>query len=243
MHVAFFDESGTHAGSAVVCVAGYLFDEPQVAHFEREWRDLLGRYGVPCFHMSDCAHGAGAFADIAKAERVELARTAIGIIRRRARMGLAAAVAEPEFRKVFPEPEYREWLSGYTLCAHVCLLGVAQWADRWEIHEPIRYSFEAGAAKQAEFQTYLQLLLSSERHRGWRERMRIQRYEFAAKSAETTLQAADLLAWQYYQDCQRRMDGRRTRLDFLALVESPHTLTHLDGDMLRALREKIPATA
>lgn len=37
----YFDESGTHAGSRLMSMAGYWFDKEQAARFSRDWsKDL-----------------------------------------------------------------------------------------------------------------------------------------------------------------------------------------------------------
>ena len=46
MMEAYFDESGTHAGSPSMCIAGYLFAADQVLHLDREWSEVLSDYGI-----------------------------------------------------------------------------------------------------------------------------------------------------------------------------------------------------
>src|ERR1700686_2693669 len=60
---AYFDESGTHQGSPIMCVAGYLFSPEQCKRFSEEWSAVLKEYGLPYFRMSECAHGTGVFSD------------------------------------------------------------------------------------------------------------------------------------------------------------------------------------
>ena len=37
----YFDESGTHDGSPVMCIAGYVFSADQALHLDREWSSVL----------------------------------------------------------------------------------------------------------------------------------------------------------------------------------------------------------
>ena len=64
MMEAYFDESGTHRDSPLMCVTGYIIDADQCRRFQTEWDEVLSKYGVPYFHMSDCAHGTGVFAGV-----------------------------------------------------------------------------------------------------------------------------------------------------------------------------------
>ena len=57
MMEAYFDESGTHGESLVMCIAGYLLTSEQATHLDREWADVLRKFGVKIFHAVDCAHG------------------------------------------------------------------------------------------------------------------------------------------------------------------------------------------
>src|SRR3954466_11795718 len=84
---AYFDESGTHAASSVLCVAGYAFQKREARMMAREWSAVLRRYGVPFFHMADCAHGNDHFASLARQQRIDLAKSLIDIIKRRAAHG------------------------------------------------------------------------------------------------------------------------------------------------------------
>lgn len=53
----YIDESGTHDGSPVMCVAGYLFLKAGANRFTREWGKVLKREKIPFFHMVDFAPG------------------------------------------------------------------------------------------------------------------------------------------------------------------------------------------
>ena len=61
---AYFDESGTHEGAHVLCVAGYVIEREEVRKFIKEWNKELQRYDLPYFRMSECAHRSGAFKDM-----------------------------------------------------------------------------------------------------------------------------------------------------------------------------------
>jgi len=59
---AYFDESGTHHGSADICIAGYLFEKDKAADLDAVWQRMLQENGLPFFHMVDCVQGTGPFA-------------------------------------------------------------------------------------------------------------------------------------------------------------------------------------
>ena len=99
MH-AYFDESGTHASSPVTCVAGYLFESNQALHLDREWREILGKFGLNHFHAVDCAHGKGDFAALSPKQRGELVVSLVGAIKRRMTIGIAVSLSETDFGQI-----------------------------------------------------------------------------------------------------------------------------------------------
>ena len=91
----YFDESGTH--NSAMCVAGYLFELDQLLKLDEEWTGVLSDAGLRHFYMSDCAHGTKDFERIAKSRRSDIARRLIGIIKRRARIGIVVSVVNSQF--------------------------------------------------------------------------------------------------------------------------------------------------
>ena|ERR1700757_1451487 len=74
---AFFDDSGTHAGSPVVVMGGLLGTAPQWNHFAENWTALLKapypyKPPLPHFHLTHCRNGLGEFANYSLAERGHL---------------------------------------------------------------------------------------------------------------------------------------------------------------------------
>lgn len=59
---AYFDESGSHANSPVLCVAGYIIERDARIKLDAEWATVLQHFNLPFFRMSACAHGTEPFA-------------------------------------------------------------------------------------------------------------------------------------------------------------------------------------
>lgn len=71
---AYFDDSGTHAGSDLVFVGGTFGSVDQWEPFEAAWKAVLDnpaphKASLPRFHMAECEAGEGLFADYKPAER------------------------------------------------------------------------------------------------------------------------------------------------------------------------------
>jgi hypothetical protein len=98
---AYFDESGSHEGAPVLCVAGYLFERTKREQLDLLWKSVLDRYQLPFFHMVDCAHGNSPFNKLTKEERIAVESEMIAIIREHASFGFAVAVVEKEYNELF----------------------------------------------------------------------------------------------------------------------------------------------
>jgi hypothetical protein len=92
----YFDESGSHYGSPVLCLAGYLFEKDQCKALDLGWKAVLDRYRLPFFHMTSCAHNQRPFDHLTRDECVEAEKGAIGLINEHAMLGVAAAVNESD---------------------------------------------------------------------------------------------------------------------------------------------------
>ena len=76
----YFDESGTEAGSSVLCVAGYLFDKEECKQLDLKWKAVLDQYKLPFFRMSACAHTQKPFKHLSRDECIEAEKAMIGPI-------------------------------------------------------------------------------------------------------------------------------------------------------------------
>ena len=225
---AYFDESGTHDGSPVMCVAGYVFDAQQCLCLDQEWADALGAYGLNQFHAVECAHGVGAFAALNKKDRNDLTIRLIGIIKRRMRLGVAVSLSDTDFGKV-PPPQYDRG-GPYMFCVMQVLAGVVAWADKYSYQGEISYFFESGhkhekLAHQSIKELQSRLLESRS--------MRVHSVTFGGKSDFRPLQAADILAYEWCKELKRKNirqeKYRPMRAALESLLDQSHIAQHFDA--------------
>ncbi len=225
---AYFDESGTAADSLVTCVAGYVFEPEQCVRFDAEWNDVLNAAGIKRFHMVECAQRTGEFRGRSNDECDAVARQLIGIIKRRARIGIVASISEADFEQGDPG-----W--GYVFCLNWCLSGVAAWINSQQnFPSKISYFFEAGHNRQGLANKTMEdfqkrpLLMDGARYHS---------HSFISKSDARPIQAADLLAWQWHREWVNRFGTirRPRRRDLDALLKLPHIGCHMTEPNLREL--------
>jgi hypothetical protein len=198
---AYFDESGTHADSPVMCVSGFLFNPRNRRGLEKEWRAELQRVqqsyrNVKHFHMKELAPGGGQFRDVPNEERQAIERRLVEIINLRKTYGFTAAVSETEFFATMPPNWIASWGQPYTTCVRLCLQYMGHWADRNRYYGQIAYVFENGHRHQFEAEQLLRTIAADPEAA---RQIRYGSHRFADKRLVLALQAADVMAWQFHR--------------------------------------------
>ena len=225
---AYFDESYGTKPERLLCVAGYLIESESAKLLAKDWQEVLDWKGLPYFHMVECAHGNGPYKSLTKQERIMVVSRMIGNIKRHAFQGLACAMNVAQFEKLMPDHPLIG--SPYTFCAHVILGGVQNWAATTNYKGDIAYFFEAGHASQQEANQIMNKVFA---HPKLKHESRYAAHAFVDKTKMAGIQAADLLAWQYYTDVRRRIEGKRERRkDFASLIAHPHNAVLITPEMM-----------
>ena len=235
---AYFDESIGVAERAqngrfrILCVAGYLIDSNQTKPLCDDWKAVLDPKGLAYFHMVDCAHGAGIYEGIPKNERAAIAAKMIGNIKRRTLHGFAVAVNLDHWDELAPKHPLIG--SPYTFCMGMIMAGVFNWANKTKFDGEIAYFFEAGHPSQQESNQLMQKTFSLPE---MKQEARYGGHAFIEKAKCPPVQAADLLAWQFYTDVRRQAEGKKEhRKDFASLIQHPHRIRWILPEMLNDLR-------
>ncbi|MBZ5557572.1 MAG: DUF3800 domain-containing protein [Acidobacteriia bacterium] len=244
MMEAYFDESGTHTGSPVMCVAGFLFNPRNCRALERQWRSKLETVRrkhpkVKYFHMKELAPGGGQFLGVPDDERQEIERHLVGLINQRKTYGIVVATKPDDFYNTMPTKWIEQYGHAYTtLCRH-CVHVMGHWADKHHHHGRIAYFFESGAQHQAETNGLLAGIASDA---VWSKKLRYGSHTFADKRVVLPLQAADVGAWQFVKfEIDTRINQRRpARKSLVALMggrgdDSAYQLQYLTADNLKGL--------
>jgi hypothetical protein len=129
--VAYFDDSGSHVGSANVTIGGFVAHVNEWKEFEREWRLLLAEFEIEFVHISEYVARRGPYEKWADSRRVDFMRKLTGIIRRRARAAIAASFPIHNYEKikdivVAQAVEFSTTALVY--CAGVCWKNLGDWA-------------------------------------------------------------------------------------------------------------------
>lgn len=222
----YFDASGTHAGSEQVVLAGWLSSDKGWIPFEEEWRALLDHYGLPMFHMREFAHTRGAFERWSDPQRRIRFGQFAALIAKYAISSLAVCVPVKEFEAEFT-PAARKHVGGpYGFAASVLMLEASHFVE--ESLKPdgtpfeIAYVFESGDLGVGQVMKLVQANLMDADQAA---RMHLLSFCTEDKRKFVALQAADILAYELYQDFPRQMGTdsrprRRYNIEQLAANES-----------------------
>jgi len=230
---AYFDESGTDEKSTLICVAGYVLEEPHVRAFAQDWREVLDwkGYNLPYFRMSECAPEppSGAFKGIPIADRIQIVARLIGVIKKHTNHGIAITVSPQEYDKFMPKHPLLG--TAYSFCTSAVMNALGSWSRATNYTGKIAYFFEAGHSSQPEANALMNLAVEDEK---LRDMMRYSGHAFLLKEESAGTQAADLLAWLWRKDVKDKPTGRRRRKDCESLLAHTHITWHITPEVMAA---------
>jgi hypothetical protein len=220
---AFFDDSGTHAGSPVVVLGGLLGTEEQWNAFGAAWGDLLdrplpGKPPLKQFHLSHIRGGHGEFADYTDAEQDHVTYLFRQVILNTGLVSLAAAVNRNAWNELVVGALADELGQPEHLCFVKCIEQVIQTVRLGKPGDKVVIAFDQGVQKKLE-QWAAYFSAESDKY------PEIAGIGFAKVSEVLALQGADLIATETYQFNQAWLENR----------DSPRMNPHFNDFIMRDL--------
>ena len=237
MLIAYMDESGTHdptglqKGAEVACIAGYVSTYKRWVKFQREWRDVLKKFGITSFHMSEYAHGIGGFVGWSKRKRDALAVELIEVIHEHTLFGLGGLISVRDYDTVLPPYIKAEVGHPYYFCMAVLMRTLAQF-DHLIPEDKINFVFEQNLG----FQGNAQQIFNGLRLHNPIHNRRLGNISFEPKGTLKPLEAADFVAYETrrYGADQFYGSSRPTRKSLEALSKEHNIIVgYYDADNLR----------
>jgi hypothetical protein len=190
---AYIDESGTHADSPVMCIAGVLYERAKVRQLNRKWKEALGVAGIRYFHTVECANRQGEFKGKPWGWADDFYIHLLGLIRKYA-SGWAVAYTLP--KNEFNEFREGKWNYGqYATCAHFCMQALRLLA-RDQGHKTVSFAIESGHEDMGELRNLLRELRGLGHQDG--------PLQFADKKDLLPLQTADVFAYEAWKRVQEQ---------------------------------------
>lgn len=207
---AYFDESGTHAGSEAVAVAGYLATPEEWESFEVEWRAALAEWGLDYFHMSKFANRIGEYASWTEDDRRERFVRLVNITNKHVLGSVGTVIPLALYDATFSVggPARAKTGGPYGLAAFCNMMSVADLVRDLRGEPSVAYVLESGAVGRHQI---TKLLLDNMNDPESQKQFRLLSLAFQDKRQFVPLQAADILAYELYLHLPRQL-GRSPRL-------------------------------
>jgi len=229
----YFDESGTHDGSSMMTMAGYLFKKDQARLFSRDWQKALNRLGLPAAHMTDCATGNGDYANMTMEQRILSEKLLIENVKHRSVLGFSIAVDPQLFHEVMGP--FADAMSAYSMLLMTAVASVRHWAVSTAYNGRIAYFFESGHRHANEADQYMNMI--SEHGPDVVSFMYYYAHAFLDKRNALPLQAADMLAWLHRNHLMKAREGRsKPRKDLVALIRPRDLAGEINREQLLLAR-------
>jgi hypothetical protein len=212
MLTAYFDDTGTHATSKVVAVAGIHGTEGELRGLESEWRKHLARPlcgrkpPLSRFHMYDCQNSVGEFRGWNRTETDYFCHQLATAIMESGVSGCGMACSRKDWddlvtgdtRAVLGDPE--------GICIRNCFTVACQWAQQITFDPEITFVFDNRPHRQRENKVVFDVF-----QRGLKPPPTLMGVSFLTSHKVLPLQAADLVAWEFYQHVNEALEAGELR--------------------------------
>jgi hypothetical protein len=199
MLVAYFDDSGTHASSNIVLVAGLFGTEWQLRSLDRLWQRHIDRPlegakpALRRFHATDCFNSTNEFSGWSRTETDYFSHELRTAIIESGVSAYGVGVQRNDWDEIVTG-ELRGFLGdaeGYAISQ--CYVKTLQWARENTYDPEITFVFDN---RPSEIQRRAKTVGNAfEKHS---ENPRVVACEFSSSYDSCALQAADLFAWEIY---------------------------------------------
>jgi hypothetical protein len=208
---AYVDPSGTHIGSPVVSISGFLANEDTWLAFDKAWWSVLHKPSWPShltrFHMVDCVHCEAEFlkGGWPFAERLALYGELVEVIRTAGIRPISASVVDC-FNQLPPEDlallkdEKNKLGTPLDLVFHMITQQIIKRAREWDSSETVGILFDQDDTAR---ETYFAEFVQQYKH-SYHLSDTFSAYGFGDSRQVSPLQAADLLAYGTHHLIQQR---------------------------------------
>jgi hypothetical protein len=221
---AYFDESGTHAGSPLLIVAGYISTEALWKRFRKAWAEFLVTHcdADTYFHAKDRI----------KENEDRTSRKAVAIIHKSIVVGLAVTLKESDFDDLVTPVVRSELGDAYDFCCQVLYESMVMTPEVHGLKGKILYVFEQGAPRWKKARARMEKIQCLP---VLKEMYRYKNHVFMTKAEAPPLQAADLFAnllFKTYRD-HGNFEPESLHPALLSLFDSSHRHQEMDRTELK----------
>ena len=234
---AYLDESGTHSGSDVIAVAGYISTPERWEAFETDWRGVLADHRIDHFHMTDFVARQEQFKGWSEGKRRDCFGRLLAVTNRYAIASIGMSVARKEYDGMFTREADAQVGGPYGLAATMNFLGLGRMLRLLGVYGWIAYVFESGAKGAGQV---LQAFTWNEGNPKNKEWLRLLSLKFENRRQFAPLQAADILAYELAKQLPKQLGLNAAKPRAFALrtlAQIPADWGRTGGDNLKMWAE------
>ena len=206
LYHVYLDESGTHAGSEAVAVAGFVSNASKWEAFSEQWSAALKEWGISAFHMTDFESRHGEFANWKNEERKERLNRLLNLIIEHTFSSIGYVIRKKSFDEILSDSAKKLCADAYGMAAIGCWYTLAVRAKRPTIDGWFDYIMEAGCKGGSALHEIWRIQVSDEQ---WLDNTRMRSLDFRPKQKFPPLQAADILAYELFKQAQRQFGNEQ----------------------------------
>lgn len=245
---SYCDESYDEKSERVWVMAGYLGIAEEWEKFAQSWGEALSRRELSEFHMADCEHGFGEFKTRSGSEREELQREFIGIINSSRIVGAAGGIMLNAYNDLLPYiKQVRKCPAGlsvsgsladpYFLAFQLVIELTVKNAVAHQIpeNEKIAFIFDRHHLQGRATAIFISLVKS--KNLDYVSHLD-QRIVFGNRHKFMQIQAADILAYEYYRYLDGyHINGHKERWQWIEIKKKLPEWHVFDREQLKKLFE------
>jgi len=234
---AYFDESGHHASTRVVAMGGAIAGPNQWGEQRRSWKEILDRYGVNVFHMTDFENRQGEFCGWDENRKRGFLSELIGNFDENAFFLIGAAAVVQDFNRL-PFRADKKFINPWYFCYQNCFEAAL---SPYFLIDPEFAGVEKEFAgiRACFFEAHRQftwgpVLFALARERDLERGVKRQRLDgiigWGTKQTSVHFQLADLIAYELRKHVENAVfgGGRPTRWPMKQLLKKPFVVNVLD---------------
>jgi len=230
----FLDDSGTHNESPFRVMGGFISDKEGCRALGESWREILDRYGIECFHMTDFENREKGFKHLSDFQRRSLLNELLATIRKNVRAGIAGAVPVVLYDKIIPPSLKGKIDDPLTIAFRLCLLLSHAWAKECSsVDDALAHMVESRQGVGRLSDAFHEWQRSGGR---LRFKYKLESLNIFKKKVEA-LQAADLMAYESWKEMVNSQEKKfNVRYPLKTLIEGiPCRLYDADEKLLRGV--------